>query len=462
MPGGPSDSAHEAVRAAEAYFEECGIRRLFTDLLVQLGQDRPKDVLGAIRAYLDGLARGWDKEKASGKEAEEEEEHDADASLLEVDPLRLLAEYHFPGKGPHVDLSARTAWAGGFNRSLLESWVPQPSPCCGCASAAGAFNALWRIKRDASDACTIREVAEIMAAQVEQQQLQKQRRLERLLGVAAGALEPFLAALDARLAEQGLSWTGLKAKAVTKQIAMANARELLRSRTRSGPREALDAPEEEAGGAGAELPPVDVFEALREVLCQERQEEEEEEAPEEELENVAATSVGSTKWGKEVSELLVKRKGVLRLRAERPNTSEVGSGGLRTALLQLAQAREEQLKVSCLMARKGSMAQTAAPLTKADGAEAVHAQWAALKAAFGLPGGVLLFHLTNHYALVFAWREWLEDEADPAGSAGSAALRRQILTARRGQRPSAWMDFEEVREILLGWKGYALLHVKRA
>ena len=36
--------------AQQAYFEECGIRRLFTDLLVQLGQDRPKDVALALRA----------------------------------------------------------------------------------------------------------------------------------------------------------------------------------------------------------------------------------------------------------------------------------------------------------------------------------------------------------------------------------------------------------------------------
>lgn len=54
---------------------------------------------------------------------------------------------------------------------------------------------------------------------------------------------------------------------------------------------------------------------------------------------------------------------------------------------------------------------------------------------------VLLFHLTNHYALVFAWREWQDEEP--------MRLRRQILTARKGQRPSAWIDFEEVRKILL-------------
>lgn len=37
---------------------------------------------------------------------------------------------------------------------------------------------------------------------------------------------------------------------------------------------------------------------------------------------------------------------------------------------------------------------------------------------------------------------------------------RQILTARRGQRPSVWMDFEEARRILLGWEGYKIMAVE--
>lgn len=127
---------------------------------------------------------------------------------------------------------------------------------------------------------------------------------------------------------------------------------------------------------------------------------------------------------------------------------------------------------------------------------------------------MLLFHLTNHYALVFALREWHKPAAPAAAAAGSAGdgdacggihaaatsgagagnvLRdgstrcavgrgddvhgsgnsgsgglasaggwtRQILTARRGQRPTVWMDFQEAREILLGWEGYKILAVQR-
>lgn len=148
---------------------------------------------------------------------------------------------------------------------------------------------------------------------------------------------------------------------------------------------------------------------------------------------------------------------------------------------------------------------------------------------------VLLFHLTNHYALIFGLREWCpssssgcrtaapgadfgprnndtgyvgrgngqafqrrESEAEETlvvtaseasascvdavhtgggavgrskggggsrssksgGSVATARWKRQILTARRGQRPTAWMDFEDVRKILLGWEGYKIMAVE--
>lgn len=67
------------------------------------------------------------------------------------------------------------------------------------------------------------------------------------------------------------------------------------------------------------------------------------------------------------------------------------------------------------------------------------------------PNEAVVFHLKNHYALVFACREWVQQ--------GDGQCVRQLLTARKGQRPTAWMDFAEAREVMLGWEGYKMIAV---
>ena len=67
------------------------------------------------------------------------------------------------------------------------------------------------------------------------------------------------------------------------------------------------------------------------------------------------------------------------------------------------------------------------------------------------PNEALVFHLKNHYALVFACREWVDER--------TGQCVRQLLTARRGQRPAVWMDFSEAREVMLGWDGYKMLAI---
>lgn len=124
------------------------------------------------------------------------------------------------------------------------------------------------------------------------------------------------------------------------------------------------------------------------------------------------------------------------------------------------------------------------PLARMDDQSKADAQWAALRTALSNinTNSVLLFHLTNHYALVFAWREWLGEEKKPLhlvvgqreetdeseskdsscekGGEPQVVMRREVLTARRGQRPSAWIDFEECRQIMLNWAGYRILRLE--
>ena len=126
---------------------------------------------------------------------------------------------------------------------------------------------------------------------------------------------------------------------------------------------------------------------------------------------------------------------------------------------------------------------------------------------------MLVFHLSNHFSLVFALREWVEPpvasfaavpcdatiysdttegeggevldgngidgcrnghrdtsknsgkmssnskncNGDDTSSRNKRKIHRELLCARRGQRPTNWMDFTEARAIMLGWEGYKIL-----
>ena len=58
---------------------------------------------------------------------------------------------------------------------------------------------------------------------------------------------------------------------------------------------------------------------------------------------------------------------------------------------------------------------------------------------------------SQHYALIFALREW----SGPDGRV------RQLYTSRRGQRPKTWIDFDEARRTMIGWAGYKIMAISR-
>lgn len=313
-----------------------------------------------------------------------------------------------------------------------------------------------------------------MAAHCDVLREQRQRRLERLLGVTDGALDSFLLSVDAHLLEKGLEWTARSGpKAVTKGVAMTAVREILADSSLGTQQNAVapsSASLEEAMAAEATAAPLRALAALREVLCKPSAETEEgtgdADDVEEDQEDAEPQRAQSKAWScdvvasgpdfpKEMRELLSKRKGVFRLQAVKPNTSEIGSWGIKQVAEELPSVRGvDPIRVQCLLCRKGGMKNIVMPLTKADDENAVEQQWNAIKNAFSRANVVLLFHLTNHYALIFAWREW-QDEESPY------PLRRQILTARKGQKPSVWMEFDEARAIMVGWSGYHILSIER-
>ena len=100
----------------------------------------------------------------------------------------------------------------------------------------------------------------------------------------------------------------------------------------------------------------------------------------------------------------------------------------------------------------GGKAKIPIPLKRDDAPDAIERQWGKVSAAFHRPDAALIFHLKNHYALVYGLREW---------TTGDRRVR-QMLCARKGQRPSAWVDWLEARETILGWAGYKLMVAERS
>lgn len=144
-------------------------------------------------------------------------------------------------------------------------------------------------------------------------------------------------------------------------------------------------------------------------------------------------------------------QGLAKLNRALPSTAFIGNWGI----LALPSLLDDSLGCRCFMGRgvttsgpsKGHMD---IPISVNDTPAAIAKQWALLREEFSSQSSVLLFHLTNHYALIFAVRDW----EDAAGE-----RRQEVLTARRGQRPTQWVSWAEMRDLMLRWAGHKVMVV---
>ena len=147
----------------------------------------------------------------------------------------------------------------------------------------------------------------------------------------------------------------------------------------------------------------------------------------------------------------VKMGSIAKLSGQKPSTAPVGNDRLIAALKRLAETHEVPLKVWRFMGCGKS--RFVWKVAEGDSTELVTQQWEGLvKEVAG--DAILIFHLENHYSMIYAAREW---EAD-AGYGGKRTVR-QVLVAKPGQQPCSWIDFETMRRTLLTWNGHTVVGV---
>eukprot|EP00035_Acanthoeca_spectabilis_P004193 m.100058 g.100058 ORF g.100058 m.100058 type:complete len:556 (+) comp12477_c0_seq1:91-1758(+) len=373
-----------------------------------------------------------------------QEELDAHPDRAEIDMRRLLLP---AGKVP----TGVQNFCVFYCPAVLDGWVQQSSPACAAASTAGAWNALLARTRYEPSAATQDVVVGHMEKIVEDRIAAKRAILMRT--IPQSELDYLLDKFSSSMLEDGRTpymWengdqskdmiprlrriimdAGLHLKQISNTMALEDA-----IRKRKGQFTVKNPSREAEDDANA---------AVEDGVIDDDGEESE-------------SGSSQTPWH-HLIQLILTLSGHAKITAERPSTSFFGNDGIYQALKMLQNSNPDvAIHGEPFMGKpkeRGANAKGDVEIRvqKRDSKRAIAEQWAALREEFMRFNSVLLFHQTNHYSLIFALREWM----DPWGN-----RKRQVLTAKRGQRPTAWIDFTEVRKILLSWTGYKIIRIVRA
>eukprot|EP00944_MAST-04C_sp_MAST-4C-sp1_P009634 g9634.t1 len=434
----------------------------------------------------------------------------------------LLPDGCFPGSN-----SDKSNFFIAYSNDALSAWVKQRSPGCAAASVAGAWNALGGLKRQDKGARTMDDNIGVLK-QIQQDRVNNTRgRIERLLGNVS--IEPVLDATKKHLMDKHNKMIGGENKETSA------SKKLMKEAFTKVVFESFQI-EYDADKTYLYTDPV--FELLREDMEDPVEKKKKKEAEAERLAMIESTSKGSeskfgedsmiqqfqsstsitasdsapasstpfvsdtestadnpelktepqlvevkvTKkinWTKEFSELFNRMAGLRKLERKRPSTAAFGNWGITSQVNWLSSDSMGLMDLRCsmFMGKRIRGSKVRCPLSSMDREEDIYMQWLQLRAMFTRNDTILLSHHKNHYALIYAIREWTETTADtPENSTEDANLKptsidkhasnqrhvRQVLTARKGQRPSAWIDWKELRSTYIGWAGYKLMAIQRS
>ena len=185
-------------------------------------------------------------------------------------------------------------------------------------------------------------------------------------------------------------------------------------------------------------------------------------------------------WRADLWDVFKRRGGLEKLRRDKPSTAAFGNAEVMRLFQRLIAESSEsdddaRTKSSSFSARVafGVKTKTRTKLTYAVSkhvkenddlqteARELANSWASLRSLFSEKGTFLVSHHGNHYAPVYALRERREIVFDENTKSHKETETREMLTARRGQRPSVWIPWSEAISTMRRWNGYGIMAFER-